>query len=57
MNFTTSGYSKYSATNLNDILAMQTSVGRVTEMVLFCEFCEMDMFAESENGVPAQFFE
>ena len=36
---------------------MKTTVGSVTERLLFCEFCEMDMFAESEKGVPAQFFE
>ena len=36
---------------------LKTIVGSVMEMVLFCEFCEMAMFADSEKGVPAQFFE
>ena len=36
---------------------LKTSVGSVTEMVLLLEFCEMAMLAESEKGVPAQFFE
>ena len=32
-------------------------VGSITEIDLFCEFCEMAMFAESEKGVPLQLFE
>ena len=36
---------------------LKTMVGSVTEIDWFCEFCEMAMLAESEKGVPAQFFE
>jgi hypothetical protein len=31
--------------------------GNVTDRALVCEFCEMAIFIESENGVPAQLFE
>jgi hypothetical protein len=31
--------------------------GSVAEMACVCEFCDTAIFIDSENGVPAQFFE
>ena len=36
---------------------LKTTVGRVSEIDWFEEFCEMAMLADSEKGVPVQLFE
>lgn len=36
---------------------VEETFGRAIESVPLCEFCETDMLAERENGVPSQLFE
>ena len=36
---------------------MKTTLGNVSAMLFDCEYCDRDMLADSEKGVPAQFFE